>query len=189
MAKNTPIRISKVDTVIKETIGLLPRIELEKLVLKAAKSDRSFHDFILVNYADQANAEKELCEVTKADLEILFQKRYKGFSHELQMANMLAACHKRINEFGKVCKNKTFELDLIIHVLDIPFSGSTQMFCTCFTQYNYRVVLLVKKAIALLSKLHEDYRFEYEPVLNNYLNTLHGASDHLDFVYHLPKSV
>ncbi|MDP3443584.1 MAG: hypothetical protein Q8T08_12065 [Ignavibacteria bacterium] len=122
-------------------------------------------------------------------MEVLFRKNYKGFSDELRLANMLAACHKRINEFGKVCKSKELELDLILYVLEVPFSLTTNMFCTCFTQYNYRVVLLVKKAMSLLNKLHEDYRLEYEPILNDYLTILHRTSNHLDYVYNLPKTV
>jgi hypothetical protein len=168
----------------------IPRTDLEKLVLLAAQKNKDFHDFLLVNLVENEDGEKELFEEAKADLEVLFRKRYKGFSEELQMANMLAACHKRINEFGKVCDKKELELELILYVLKVPFSLSTNMFCTCFTKYNYRVVLLVKRAVTLLNtKLHEDYRIEFEPTINSYLDILHHSSSHLDFVNTLPKSI
>jgi hypothetical protein len=184
------IQTSKINPAIMDAVLKLSRTDLEKLVLLAAQKNKDFHDFLLVNYAENEGGEKELFEEAKADLETLFRKRYKGFSEELQLANMLAACHKRINEFGKICNKKDLELELILYVLNIPFSLTTNMFCTCFTQYNYRVVLLVKRAVTLLkNKLHEDYRIEFEPTINNYLTILHSTSSHLDFVNVLPKSI
>lgn len=180
----------KVNPFIKEILPQLSNEELQKLVLTAASKSKQFHDYLMVNYADKEFGEKDLYQEALNDLEILFRKNYKGFSEELQLANMLAACHQRINEFGKVCKNKNLELDLIMHVLEIPFSLNTNMFRTCFTKYNYRVVLLLKRAASLLkNKLHEDYRIEYEPKINQYLEIIHRTSSHLDYVYHLPKSI
>ncbi len=121
---------------------------------------------------------------------MLFFKNYKGFSEELKIANMLIACNKRIKEFSKVCKNKSLEMDLIMIVLEIPFSLSTKSFSTCFTKFNYQVYLLIKKAVTLLkTKLHEDYRIQYAPKLNEYLSILHKSSAHLGFIKTLPESV
>ena len=121
---------------------------------------------------------------------MLYRKSYKGYSKELQLANMFAACNKRINEFGKVCRNKALEMELILDVLEIPFSNSSNSFTTCFTKYNYQVYLLLKKAITILkTKLHEDYHIQYAPRLNEYLTVLHRTSSHLDYIYLLPKSI
>lgn len=182
--------MAKVEEIIKETITKLPRKDLEKLVLKAAQKDRSFHDYMLVNYANKEFGEQDLFDKAKADLEFLFRKSYRGFSEELQLANMLAACHKRINDFGKVCKQKEKELTLIMLVLRIPFSLSTNMFCTCFTAYNHKVYLLLKKTVTLYeSKIHQDYRIEFYDMLNEYLVVFHRTSSHLDYVHTLKKSV
>ncbi len=182
--------MAKVDSLIKTNIGSLSKSELEKLVLKAAGLNKQFHDFLLVNYFDKEHGEKVLFDEARSDLQVLYRKGYKGFSYELQMANMLAACNKRIVEFSKVCKNKSLEMDLILEVLDIPFSGSSNIFTTCFTKLNYQVYLLLKKAVSLLkTKLHEDYRVEYEEIINKHLEFMHKNSSHLDYVYAMPKSV
>ncbi len=77
-----------------------------------------------------------------------------------------------------------------MHVLKIPFSISTKTFGTCFTAYNYKVVLLLKRVINLVeSKMHEDFKIQYQSTLNDYLNTLHRTSNHLDYVYALPKNI
>lgn len=163
---------------------------MEKLVLKAASQSKQFHNFLLVNYFAKEFGEKDLFEQAKADLQILYRKSYKGFSEELQLANMLSACNKRISEFGKVCKDKSLEMDLIMDVLEIPFSPSAHCLGTCFTKYDYQVYLLVKKAITILkTKLHEDYRIQYAPKLNEYLTILHRTSSHLDYIYGMPESV
>jgi hypothetical protein len=182
--------MAKHNQLIKETVTQLSREELEKLVLRVAQKYKQFHDYLLVNYADKEFGEDDLFDKAKADLEILFRKQYKGFSEELQLANMMAACMKRISEFGNVCRKKELELRLIMIVLDIPFSLSANKFSTCFTAYNYKVYLLLRKAIAILQKkIHADYRVEYEPKLNEYLSIMHRTSRHLDYIYNLPEKI
>jgi len=175
---------------MKEEIGKLSKKDLEKLVLKAASMNKQFHDYLLVNYIDKEFGEQDLFEAAKADLNVLYQKSYKGSSAELRLANMLTACNKRIVEFGKVCKNKSLQMDLTLEVLQVPFSLSPAYYRTCFTKFNYQVYLLVKKAITLLrTKLHEDYYIQYASEINRYLVFLHEHSSHLDYVYDMPKTV
>lgn len=182
--------MAKPSTLISSQITLLPKKELEKLVLKASGKYKDFHDYLLVNYFDKAHGEQDLFEQAKDDLKGLFKKNYKGFAEELQLANMLAACTKRIMAFSKVCKTKYLEADLILLVLQIPFSLPNNRFTTCFTAYNYKVVTLVKRLIKIVTeKLHEDYKIQYYLTINNYLNILHHFSSHLDCVYNLPKNI
>lgn len=182
--------MAKINSLIKEETGRLSKKDLEKLVLKAASMNKQFHDYLLVNYIDKEYGEQDLFEVAKADLNVLYRKNYKGFSEELRLANMLAACNKRIVQFGKVCKNQSLQMDLLMEVLQVPFSLSPDYYGTCFTKFNYQVYLLVKKALTLLkTKLHEDYHIQYAPELNRYLTFLHEHSSHLDYVYDMPKAV
>lgn len=182
--------MSKVSSIISSQISNLSKKELEKLVLKAAAKDKSFHNHLLVNYFDKEFGELDLFEEAKIDLDHLIKKSYIGFSEELRLANMLGGCSKRITEFSKNCTNKHLEADLIMHVLQIPFSLSTNLFCTCFTVYNFKVVQLLKRLINLVeSKMHEDYKIQYQSKINDYLNILHRTSRHLNYVYSLPEKI
>lgn len=182
--------MAKVAPEITTKISTLSKKDLEKLVLKAAAKDKLFHDFLLVNYFDKEFGEQDLFELAQTDLNSLMQKSYKGYAEEMKLANMLGACSKRIKEFSKNCKNKHLEADLIMQVLKMPFSLSTNMFRTCFTVYNYKVVLLLKRMISLVeTKMHEDYKIQYQCKINEYLNILHRTSNHLDYVYGLPESI
>ena len=175
---------------IKKGITTLSKKELEKLVIKAASKDKSFYDYLFVNYFNKETGEQELYNKTKADLDTLIHKSYRGFSEQLQLANMLSACVKQINEFAKVCKNKQLEADLIMYVLEIPFSKNTNCFGTCFTTYDYKTALLVKRVITLLTKkLHPDYLIQYTQTINQYLIVLHRTSSHMNLVYSLPKTI
>ena len=181
--------MAKLTADIKEKIKTLSRQDLEKLVLKAASGDKGFHDYLLVNYFDKESGEKDLYHYAINDLNLLFRKRYRGFSETLQTANMLAACTKRINEFAKVCKNKNLEADLIMCVLEIPFADTNE-FGTCFTVFDHKVAMLVKRLITLVTKkMHEDYIIDYKEKINYYLKVLHRTSNHNDFVYSMPASI
>ncbi|MCW3804931.1 hypothetical protein [Plebeiibacterium marinum] len=180
----------RLDKETKERIRKLDYKELQDIVIKIASKEKSVYDFILVNYLDKKIGEKELYEATKVDLEILLQKRYKGFSEQLRNANMLAACIKRINEFTKISKNKLYEADLLLYILSIPFSLNANMFGTCFTQYDTKVAIIVKRLVNVVTKkLHEDYKIEYEETINDYLKKLHQMSNHIDTVYNLPETI
>ncbi|MFO7791347.1 MAG: hypothetical protein R6V32_12345 [Bacteroidales bacterium] len=162
---------------------------LEKLVLKAAKN-KSFHDHLLLHYVDRENAMEKLYDEAISDIIKLSYKGYKGRSDELREANRLAACHKRINEFGKTTKNRVLELDLTMNLLIEPFEKPAHnMFGTCFTKYDYRVSLLLKKAISLLKNLHKDYRIEYAPTINGYLKIYHDKSGYSSGAYDLPDKI
>ncbi len=182
MAKVNPEIISKIEKLSKK--------ELEKLVLKAASKDKSFHDYLFVNFADKDFGENDLFKEAKSDIHKLFFKSYKGYSPQLQSANMLSACIKRINEFSKICKNKNLEADLLVFVLDEAFTHDPAFFGTCFTNFDYKAGLILKRLITLVTKkLHEDYLADYKEKINIYLSRLKSTSSHLDFIYHLPEKI
>jgi hypothetical protein len=182
--------MAKIDSLHKEKLAEISRKDLEKIVLKAASSYPQFYDYLVINYLDTEFGETDLFEKTKAEIEQLFYKRYKGYSLELMTGNMLTACNKKIVAFDKLCKDKSKVLDLILFVLDVPFSKKELSFQTYTTKFNFKVCLLIKKAINLLEKkVHPDYHIEYVPTLNNYLQTLHDTCDYLDYIYSLPKSI
>jgi hypothetical protein len=177
-----------VDITIKEALKQMPRQDLEKLLLKAISKNVDIKNYVLVNFVDATYGEQDLYDKTKQELNMLFTKRYKGFAEELQYAEMFAACHKKIIEFSKVCKNKENELKLIMYVLEIPFSLHHNFFETCFTNFNYRVCLLLNRAIGVLQKkLHPDLKMEYEPTLKKYLEFLFKHCNYLDCVQNLSK--
>jgi len=142
----------RLNSEIKEQIKKLDYYDLKDIVLKLASKEKIVYDFVINNYLDKESGEKELFEITKSDLEIIFRKRYKGFSEQLQLANMLRACIKRINEFTKISKNKVLEADLLLHILEIPFSLTTNMFGTCFTQYDTKVAMILNRLINIVTK-------------------------------------
>lgn len=182
--------MAKISPAISSQIKNLSKQQLEKLVLKAAAKDKSFHDYLLVNFFDKEFGEQDLFEQAKADVDLLFKKSYKGYAQEEKLGNMLTACSKRITEFGKICKQKNIEADLVMYVLKIPFSLPHNLFGTCFTNYDYRVALLVKKMIGLLeNKLHEDFKMEYKNSINSFLTILHSNSNHVNTIYNMPESI
>ena len=180
----------RLSTEIKEQIKNLSKDDLQQIVLKLASKEKVAYDYLWINYLNKENGEQELFEKTKTEIDLLTYKQYKGFSEQLRLANMLAACVKRINEFKKISNNKIMEADLLLFVLEIPFSLPTDFFGTCFTKYDTKVAQIVKRLITLVTKkLDEEYRADYEDKINHYLKILHQTSNHLDMIYDLPKSI
>ena len=179
----------KISTEIKNRIATISKTELEKIIIKMAAKDKAVFDYLLVNL-EKETGENDLFEETKMDLDSLFRKSYKGFSKELQLANMLSACIKRINQFSKICKKRDLEADLMMHVLEFIFSHSTNLFGICFTAYDYRVALMINRVITIVqTNLHPDYKIEYAEKINKYLTILHRTSNHIDFIYGLPAQI
>lgn len=181
--------MAKINPRIASQINSLSKTELEKLVLKAASKDKSFHDYLLVNYFEQNGDEADLYEDASTDLELLFDENKRGIP-ERKQAKILSECIQTINEFSKNCKNKKLETDLVVKVLEYGLNKTNAYLGTCFTIFDHKIYLLVKKLMKLVEeKIHEDYKIEYEPKINEYLNRLHGASSHLDYVYDMPKKI
>ena len=108
---------------IKQLVSTLSRHELEQIIIKLSKR-KEVAEFLLVNYFNKESGETDLFEKTKTEIQALQMKCYKGFSEDLQLANMLSACIKKVNEFTMVSKNKKLEADLLLYILDIPFGHS-----------------------------------------------------------------
>lgn len=180
----------KLDAEFKKQIKSLSKAQLEEIVMRVTAKHKHIHDLLLVNYFDPEFGEKDLFEETRNDIQLLFSKNYKGFSEQLQLAAMIETCVKRINEFQKICKNENLEADLILMVLDEVFSYSHKLFGTCFTKYDYKTGLLLKRLITLVtSRMHPDYIIEYQNKINEYLNVLHITSNHLDSIYKMPNEI
>jgi hypothetical protein len=180
----------KLDVDFKKQIKSLSKTNLEDLIMRFASKHKEIHDFLIVNYFDKQSGEEDLFTEARNDVRVLFTKSYRGFSEELQLANMIEACVKRINEFDKLCRKKNLCADLLMIVLDEIFSYSTNLFGTCFTKYDYKVALLLKRMITLVTtRLHPDYKIEYQSKINRYLEILHGTSNHIDFIYAMPATI
>src|SRR3954451_10659949 len=108
----------KLEAEFKKQIKSLSKGDLEDLVMRFASKHKEIHDFLIVNYFDKQFGEEDLFNDAKNDIQLLFTKNYKGFSEELQLANMIESCVKRINEFDKLCKKKNLCADLLMMVLD-----------------------------------------------------------------------
>jgi hypothetical protein len=124
------------------------------------------------------------------EIEMECTMRHKGYSKQLQRANMLSACVRHINDFTNVSSNRLLEARLLMHVLEIPSAESSNIFCTGFTQYDTRVARIVRRVTTLVTtKLHEDHRTEFVDTINEYLTILHRVCIRFGTVYKLPRAI
>jgi hypothetical protein len=180
----------KLSPEIKQRLTELDHKTLQEIVSKLAAKNQLAYDFILTNYLNKGGGEAELYEKTMADIDAICCKRHKGFSDELRVANMMGACVRRINQFTAISKNPKLEADLLMYVLDIPFSLSHKMFGTCFTKYDTKTAIILKRLINVVAKkMHEDLRADYRDKINEYLRVLHSTSRHIDTVYNMVREI
>jgi len=99
----------------------------------------------------------------------------------------LNACVKRINEFTIETNNKKLEADLVLYVLELQFAHSSKMFGARVSGYDYKVGLLLKRLITLVTKkLHPDYQVDYQDRINEFLAKLHHTSNRINTIKELP---
>jgi hypothetical protein len=176
----------KLSAEIKNRITSLQKKELEQIVLKLASKDSTTLDFLLVNYLEKESGKMELFEKTKISINHLIFKSYKGFSEQLQLANLLKACSKVISDFSKITSDKKLEADLLIYILEYIFSQYTNLFGTCFTAFDFKVAQMVKRLSTIVdTKLHEDLKGDYAEKINHYSEVLNRTSRHIGIVRQL----
>lgn len=180
----------KLDKEIKEKIKKLRCKDLQNIVIALISKEKYVYDYVLLNFLDKENGEQDLFKSTKSEIEIITKKKQRGVSVQLQQANMLIECIKHVNKFAAVSKNKVLEAKLLLFILEFQFKQTSEMFGTCFTKYDTRVAMILKRLIIVITKnLHEDYKIEFENKVNEYLKFLHRTSNHIDSVYNLPKEI
>jgi len=73
-------------------------------------------------------------------------------------------------------------------VLEKQFSQPVKVFGARFSGYDYKVGLLLKKLISLVTKkLHPDYLIDYQDKINEFLVRIHTTSDRINTIYDLPQ--
>ena len=181
--------MSRDKAILKAQVNEPSKKELVDIVLKLA-GKRYNYEYLLVNFLDKDGGEQTLFEEAKEGIDILFNKEYKGRTIQHQLAKRLNACTKRIGEFTVETKNKKLETDLVLYVLEMQFANPSKVFGARFSGYDYKVGLLLKRLINLVTKkLHPDYLIDYQDQLNEFLTKLHHTSDRINTIYDLPQAI
>jgi len=175
--------------VLREQLKQLHKDELVEILLKLA-GKRYNYEFLLVNFLDPEGGELTLFQEAIDDIEKLWNKEFKGRTMQHQLAKRLNACTKRVKEFTIETKSKKLEADLILYVLKLQFEQSSTVFGARFSGYDYKVALLLKKLIALVTtKLHPDYLLDYQDAINGFLTKIHQTSNRINTVFDLPRAL
>ena len=173
--------------VLREQLKQLPKDELVEMLLKLA-GKRYNYEFLLVNFLDPEGGELTLFQEAIDDIEKLWNKEFKGRTLQHQLTKRLNACTKRVKEFTIETKSKKLEADLILYVLELQFEQSSTVFGARFSGYDYKVALLLKKLIELVTtKLHPDYLLDYQDTINGFLTKIHQTSNRINTVFDLPR--
>ncbi len=176
-------------TILKEQLAELSKKDLAEMVLKLA-AKRYNYEFLLVNFLDKDSGEQTLFEEAKEAIDVLNKKEFKGRTIQHQLVKRLNACTKRINEFTVETKSKKLEADLVLYVLELQFTHPKKIFGARVSGYDYKVGLLLKKIISIVTKkLHPDYLIDYQDKINEFIEKLHSTSDRINTIKELPQEI
>jgi len=176
-------------SILKEQLNRFSKAELVEILTKIS-TKRFNYEFLLVKYLDPEGGEQLLFEDAKVDIEFLMQKEFKGRTLPHQMVKRLKACTNRIKNFTEETKDKKLEADLILYVLEIQFRDNSQVFGAKYSGYDYKVGLLLKRLIGLVTnKLHVDYFVDYQDKINKMLTLIHQSSNRINTIKSLPNSI
>ncbi|MDD3321680.1 MAG: hypothetical protein PHS59_09575 [Paludibacter sp.] len=175
--------------ILKEQLEQLSKKELTEMLLKLA-GKRYNYEFLLVNFLDKDGGEQTLYEECINDIDQLCLKEYKGSTELKKLVKKLNACMKRVNEFTVEAKSKKLEADLLLYVLDLQFQNYPKMFGAKVSGYDYKVGLLLKRFINIVTKkLHVDYFIDYQDNINIFLEKLHYTSNRINTINALPNKI
>ena len=177
------------NAILKEQLAQLSKNELVEMVFKLA-GKRYNYEYLLINFLDTVGGEQTLFEEALESIDILCLKEYKGSTELKRNVKRLNACVKRINEFTVETKSKKLEADLVLYVLKLQFEESSKAFGARVSGYDYKVGLLLKRLITLVTKkLHPDYIADYQDKINDFLSRLHKTSDRIKTIKELPGMI
>ena len=174
----------------KQGIKNIPIPELQKLVIKLARSNKNIYDIINIEYLQKNEAEQELFEKTKTKIKFhLINRPYRG-PVQKSNASAMGKAVKEINYYTKVTGNKHNEAKLLNILLNYVFTNFSEDLGTCWTVFDSKLSVTTKRLLNLVTKkLHEDYLLDFKNDLNNYLKILHSRSNHIDLIYNLPDKI
>jgi hypothetical protein len=176
-------------TILKEQLAQLSKKELAEMVLKLA-GKRYNYEYLLVNFLDTESGEQTLYEEALEDIDLLCEKEYKGSTELKKLVKKLNAFVKRINEFTIETKSKKLEADLVLYVLELQFRNPSKTFGARVSGYDYKVGLLLKRLITLVTKkIHPDYIIDYQDKINDMLTRLHKTSNRINTIKDLPEKI
>lgn len=176
-------------SILKEQLNQFTKSELIGMLTKIS-AKRFNYEFLLINYLDTENGEQLLFDEAKTDIDFIVQKKFRGRSIQHQMSARLKSCIERIKDFTKETKDRKLEADLILYVLEIQFTNNSEIFGAKHSSYDYKVGLLLKKLISLITtKLHADYLLDYQDEINTMLTLLHQSSDRINTIKSLPLQI
>ena len=185
--KTNAMPLNKV--ILKEQLAQLSKKELAEMVLKLA-GKRYNYEYLLVNFLDTESGEQTLYEEALEDINLLCEKDFKGSTELKKLVKKLNACVKRINDFTIETKSKKLEADLVLYVLEIQFKNPTKIFGARVSGYDYKVGLLLKRLISLVTKkIHPDYLVDYQDKINDMLIRLHKTSNRINTIKELPDKI
>ncbi len=148
----------KITEEFKVAIKKLPIEDLQTVILKYARKDPAFYDFLNLQYINNVKAEEELFEETMdfIDIEITFPGGRGVIQKQLKSA--MDKCIKKINHFAKVSKNKKKEADLLLFLVDTVIRNYSDELSTCFTTFDSKLALTTNRLYNIVtSKFHPDY--------------------------------
>ena len=174
----------------KQGVQNIPTPELQKLVLKIARSNKEVYDLINLEHLQKEEAAKELFEKTKAKIQShLFNMSSRG-PIQKSIATSIGKAVKEINYYVKVTGNKYKEAELLNILLSEVFEDFSDELSTCWTVFDSKLGVTTKRLLNLVTKkLHEDYLLDFKDDLNKYLKILHRHSNHIDLIFNLPDKI
>lgn len=180
-------RLSKA---FKQAIQEIPEKELQELIVKAASKSQEIYDWINIHHVDGQEAQKQLFKETKDKAlgEVYGYRDQRVIQKSL--AKAIGNAVKHINYYAKVTNDFVGEAELLNSILTFVFERFTDDLGTCWTVFDSKLAVTTNRFYNLVTKkLHEDYFIEYQEDLDRFLNILHSRSNHLDYVYKMPKSI
>jgi hypothetical protein len=174
----------------KVGVQSMPANDLQKLVLKLARSNKEVYDIINITYQGNEEARQDFFQERVAAINgHLYGYSLKG-PIQRSIAKAMGNAVKEVSYYVKITGDKIGEAELLNYLINEVITHHSDDLGTCWTVFDSKLGVTTKRLLNLVTKkLHEDYLLNYKDDINNYLNILHQRSNHIDLIYGLPECI
>ena len=171
----------------KKALKRLSKPEKEALLLRAVRRDAELYE----TFRYELVADVTLAQVQEEAADRIHELFSVAISGRLLNRSLVKAMRASVQEAARarrITKSKQLEIDLLLYLLQLAINNYSGQFDSVYDGFYNATARLATRLPALITKsLHEDLWVEYQPAVDEILQTLHARDKKWNLRFEMPS--